>query len=56
VVPEASGSGSGIEESLPKCSCKARILVVDDTDFNLLAVKLMIKENFLIDVDEAVNG
>jgi CheY-like chemotaxis protein len=39
-----------------KCSCKERILVVDDTHFNILAVKLMIKEKFQLDVEEAANG
>jgi hypothetical protein len=33
------------------CECKARILVVDDTDFNVLAVKIMIKENFILDIE-----
>ena len=41
---------------MKECNCNARILVVDDTDFNILAVKLMIKENFMIDIEEAVNG
>ena len=30
--------------------------MVDDTDFNSLAVKVMIKENFMLDVEEAING
>jgi hypothetical protein len=30
--------------------------VVDDTDFNVLAVRLMIKEYFMLDVEEAQNG
>lgn len=41
---------------IKNCDCKARILVVDDTDFNVLAVKLMIKENFMLDIEEAPNG
>lgn len=41
---------------MKQCECKARILVVDDTDFNILAVKLMIKENFMLDIEEAPNG
>jgi CheY-like chemotaxis protein len=30
--------------------------VVDDTSFNIMAVKCMIFENFQLGVDEAVNG
>jgi CheY-like chemotaxis protein len=33
-----------------------RILVVDDTQFNILAVKTMIFEHFKIGVDQAING
>ena len=38
------------------CGCIPRILVVDDTEFNILAVKCMVKENFQLDVDQALNG
>jgi CheY-like chemotaxis protein len=31
-------------------------LVVDDIEFNIIPVKMMIKENFDIDIDEASNG
>ena len=30
--------------------------MVDDTDFNVLAVRVMIKENFILDIDQAANG
>ena len=39
-----------------KCDCKPRILVVDDIEFNILPVKLLIKEHFDIDIEEAENG
>lgn len=29
-----------------RCDCQARILVVDDNEFNILPLKLLIKENF----------
>lgn len=38
------------------CSCRARILVVDDTDFNILAVQLMIRDNFNFEIESAPNG
>lgn len=34
----------------------ARILVVDDIEFNIIPVKYLIKENFDIDVEDASNG
>ena len=33
-----------------------RILVVDDTAFNVLAVKYLVKDNFNLEIDSAVNG
>ena len=39
-----------------KCECTARILVVDDIDFNILPIKLLIKEHFDIEIEEALNG
>ena len=42
------------EES--KCGCTARILVVDDTAFNILPVKYLIKDSFNIDIEIAVDG
>jgi hypothetical protein len=32
---------------------KEKILVVDDIEFNIIPVKMMIKENFDIDIEEA---
>jgi CheY-like chemotaxis protein len=43
------------DENEEEC-CLKRILVVDDISFNILAVKLMIKEHFGMDVDEASDG
>jgi CheY-like chemotaxis protein len=39
-----------------RCNCQARILVVDDIEFNILPLKLLIKEHFDIDIEEATNG
>jgi len=39
-----------------KCECKARILVVDDNDFNIIPIKLLIKELFNHDIDFCSNG
>jgi hypothetical protein len=36
-----------------KCDCTARILVVDDIDFNILPLRLLIKEHFDIEIEEA---
>ena len=44
-----------VESSL-LCNCRARILVVDDTPFNILAVKQMVLEHFKMEVEEAING
>ena len=38
------------------CDCKPSILVVDDTEFNIMAVRCLVKDHFDIDVDEAKNG
>ena len=39
-----------------KCDCKARILVVDDNDFNIIPIKLLIKELFNHEIDYCSNG
>ena len=39
-----------------ECECMPRILVVDDNTFNLMAIKCMIKENFGIEIVQALNG
>jgi hypothetical protein len=36
-----------------QCGCQARILVVDDIEFNILPLKLLIKEHFDIEIEEA---
>jgi PleD family two-component response regulator len=38
------------------CDCVARILCVDDSEFNIIPVKNMIEENFHIQVNTANNG
>ena len=52
-ISDENIANRGSNPNLKICDCKARILVVDDTDFNVLAVKLMIKENFMLDIEEA---
>ena len=39
-----------------KCGCQPRILVVDDNQFNIMVIASLIKEDFGIEVDEALNG
>ena len=39
-----------------RCDCQPRILVVDDIEFNILPLKLLIKEHFDINIEEASNG
>ena len=38
------------------CECRPRILVVDDNSYNILAVKLMLKDKFQMDIEEALDG
>ena len=38
------------------CECQPRILVIDDNQFNIMAVQVMIKENFQLETDQALNG
>ena len=39
-----------------KCRCEPEVLVVDDNDFNIFPVKLMLKELYNIDIHSASNG
>jgi CheY-like chemotaxis protein len=39
-----------------QCGCYPRILVVDDNQYNILALKTMIEELFHLEVEEACNG
>ena len=44
-------------EFIPRsCDCTAKILIVDDTSFNVMTLKLLIKDKYDMDADEAVNG
>ena len=38
------------------CNCKPSVLIVDDTEFNIIPVERMLKTHFKIDVDKASNG
>ena len=38
------------------CMCQARILVVDDTAFNIVPVRHLLKDYFNIDIEIAENG
>jgi PleD family two-component response regulator len=42
--------------SLDNCKCQPKVLVVDDNNFNIMAITSIIKENFKIEVHEANNG
>ena len=61
--PVSSNSGGRMMDRVSEmqvednvCDCVPRILVVDDTAFNLMAVVTMVKELYDIDVTEAANG
>ena len=43
-------------KSSAKCDCIPRILVVDDTDFNIIPVRMLLQENYEIECDDACNG
>ena len=36
---------------IKRCSCTAEILIVDDNIFNLIPLRMMLQENFHLDVD-----
>ena len=38
------------------CECKASVLVVDDTAFNIMPVRALLKAHYKIDIDIATNG
>ena len=38
------------------CQCTPKVLVVDDNQFNIQALKLTISEHFQVEVHEAING
>ena len=38
------------------CGCIPRILAVDDTVFNIIPIRMLLKENFEIEVEDACNG
>lgn len=38
------------------CGCKESILIVDDTELNILVVVSMVKKNYGLDIDIASNG
>ena len=39
-----------------KCGCKATVLLVDDNEFNLLPLNMMLTTNFNLHVKKATNG
>jgi len=43
--------GSGV-----KCGCKATVLLVDDNEFNLLPLNMMLTTNFNLHVKKATHG
>lgn len=51
----SSSESVGMSES-PLCACRDKILCVDDNEFNMMPLTLMIGESFGIECDEAHNG
>ena len=41
---------------ISKCKCKATVLLVDDSQFNLYPLSKMISSNFKMKADTALNG
>ena len=60
--PEHAGSNNQVllPQPMPmarECSCVPRILIVDDTEFNIIPVVMMLRNFFQIEaVDQALNG
>ena len=52
-VPSKKSSES---ENHIACDCEPKILAVDDNDFNLMPLKLLINQIFKLRVDEAFDG
>ena len=40
----------------PICGCRAKILVADDMEFNIIPVRFLIKQNYGLDIEEASDG
>ena len=38
------------------CQCKATCLIVDDSEFNLIPLRVLLKTNFDIEVHEELSG
>ena len=45
-----------IPQNEENCECKPSVLIVDDTEFNIIPVERMLKNHFNIDVHKASNG
>ena len=52
-VSDLSQNQMPVIYSIPECSCTPRILAVDDTDFNILALRAMISSDFGLSIDAA---
>ena len=42
--------------SMNDCGCESSILIVDDNCFNLIPLELILRENFNLHCDKALNG
>ena len=51
-----SANNSSVSKELWSCNCKPRILTVDDTPFNVVAMGILLKEYWKIEQESAVNG
>jgi CheY-like chemotaxis protein len=38
------------------CNCQPKALIVDDNNFNIMAITSILKENFELEIHEASNG
>ena len=42
--------------SFHDCGCESSILIVDDNCFNLIPLEMILKKNFNLKCDKAMNG
>ena len=55
VVIRQPNNSSNSNSSLV-CDCQPSVLIVDDTEFNIIPVERMLKNHFNIDAEKASNG
>lgn len=55
-ISDESNSVSSLEQSDARCNCEPKMMIVDDTAFNLFTLRININELFQLPVEEAENG